>query len=252
MKSEEFNPAFSLIAPYYDTLMSFVNYPGWVTYIEHILKYHEKETRTIFDLACGTGVCLELWLKQGYQVIGLDRSLAMLQICKDRLNCFQNNTVCLINGDMRNFALNRGVPVMTCLYDSLNHLLTVDDVYQCMEHVHDSLCKNGLFIFDMNTVHCLRDEWGNNTFYRQDNNINSIWINIFNSDSYISSLKITLNITENSTIKVLREFHQERGYRLSLIRDMLTRLGFQVSLYRHLTFEPASEGDLRIMGVARK
>ncbi len=34
--------------------------------------------------------------------------------------------------------------------------------------------------------------------------------------------------------------------------DLLIKAGFQAHLYRHLTFQPASESDVRIMAVGRK
>ena len=104
----------------------------------------------------------------------------------------------------------------------------------------------------MNTVHCLRDEWGNSTFYRRDRNINSVWTNNFNPATSISTLRIDMTINANGMTKTIKEFHQERGYQLSLIRDMLEKIGFKNNLYRHLTFESAHESDLRIMGVAEK
>jgi len=153
---------------------------------------------------------------------------------------------------MRYFRFSSKLPIITCLYDSLNHLTTVDDLFSCMQCVYDTLETGGIFIFDMNTIHCLRNEWGNGTFYRRDGNIDSIWSNNFDPATYISSLKLTLKIEENGTLKTINEFHQERGYRLSLIKDMLAKVGFRTTLYRHLTFEPAQEIDLRIMGVAEK
>lgn len=252
MRSEACEPAFTIIAPYYDTLMSFVNYPAWVTYIENILAVHNRNEKRILDIACGTGICLELWSQRGYTIFGLDMSMSMLAICKQRFAYSNNGSVHLINGDMRRIGFAGKMPIITCLYDSLNHLLSVEDLFGCLQSVYDGLEPGGIFIFDMNTVHCLRDEWGNSTFYRKDDKINSIWKNSFDSTTCISTLEVRLKIDENGTTKTLSEFHQERGYQLSLIRSMLDELGFRSSLYRHLTFEAAKENDLRIMGVAEK
>jgi ubiquinone/menaquinone biosynthesis C-methylase UbiE len=252
MKSGVYKPAFTTIAPYYDTLMSFVNYPGWVTYIENILSLYNIQEKKIFDLACGTGTCLELWAKRGYDIFGLDRSMDMLRVCKERFTRRQDSAVKLVKGDMRRLGFSSLIPIITCLYDSLNHLLTMDDLSSCLQNVYDILMKGGIFIFDMNTIHCLRDEWGDSTFYRRDGNIDSVWSNTFDPATYTSTLKLTLKIEENGTRRTINEFHQERGYRLSLIRDMLARVGFTSTLYRHLTFDPAQESDLRIMGVAKK
>ncbi len=251
MKSESFNPPFTNIAPYYDTIMSFVNYPGWVSYIETILLTNNVEAKQILDMACGTGTCLKLWLEKGYQVIGLDRSFTMLEICKKKISHYNNN-LGLINCDMRNVSLKSPVPIITCLYDSLNYLLSEGDLLSCFHNVYNNLTPQGIFIFDMNTIHSLCDEWGNNTFHRKDKNIFSTWQNIYDRKTNISTLKLTLKIKENTKAVMLRECHKERAYPLTVIRNLLDNAGFSFSLYRHLTFRPADENDLRIMGVARK
>ena len=252
MRSEEYSVAFSTIAPYYDTLMSFINYTAWVSYIAQILELHGIKDRTLLDLACGTGVCLKLWWKRGYKIIGLDKSLEMLTICRNRLAPLDDGRIHLINGDMRYFTLAQSVPIVTCLYDSLNYLLTEEDLFSCFQRVYDSLAEHGIFIFDMNTIHCLRDEWGNSTFHRNDERIHSVWTNQFDPKTAVSSLDLILTVFEDGSQQVIHEQHQERGYALGLVRKLLARAGFEFSLYRHLTFIPAQETDLRIMGVARK
>ncbi len=252
MKSEEYNESFTAIAPYYDALMSFINYPSWVSYIETILRLNDIQGKTILDLACGTGVCLELWWQKEYKVIGLDMSRSMLQVCKRRFPQSIQSDICLINGDMRNFALAKKLPIITCLYDSLNYILTEKDLLKCFKSVHDTLEDAGIFIFDMNTEYCLRYEWGNSTFHRHDENMHSIWSNSFDPINSISSLNITLNIREDGNIKTIKESHKERGYSLVTVTDLLSDVGFTFSLYKHLTFKTAHERDLRVMGVARK
>ena len=250
MKSKSCSTPFTSIAPYYDKLMSFVNYPSWVAYIEKIIQMSRVSEKTILDLACGTGVCLELWASNGYEVVGIDKSLAMLEVCREKMA--QHDNTLLINGDMRDFKLARQVPVITCLYDSLNYLLAEAELLRCFRRVHDALRSDGVFIFDMNTIHSLRDEWGNNSFQRRDEGLFSLWTNTYNPVENISSLNISLQVRRNGQEITLNEFHQERGYELSVIGELLKDAGFDFSLYRHLTFTPATELDLRIMGVARK
>ncbi|UCF70655.1 MAG: class I SAM-dependent methyltransferase [candidate division WOR-3 bacterium] len=250
MKSNSCSKPFTTIAPYYDRLMSFVNYSSWVSYIEKIIKLNNIDERCIFDVACGTGVCLELWVERGYNVFGLDRSFEMLQVCQKKLSGREN--VLLLSGDMRNFSLARQVPVITCLYDSLNYLLTEAELLSCFRCVRRALRDDGVFIFDMNTIHSLRDEWGNNSFQRRDEGLFSVWTNTFNPIENVSSLNITLHARRNGEEFEMSEFHQERGYQLTVIAALLRDAGFSGELYRHLTFVPATELDLRIMGVWRK
>lgn len=254
MRLEGFSPPFTEIAPYYDRLMSFVNYPSWISYIERILIMNGINEKEILDLACGTGVCLELWVKKNYRVIGIDYSEAMLDVCRKRfpLDILKNGVVQLIQGDLRNFTISRPIPIITCLYDSLNYLLTPEELLSCFRSVYNALKEKGIFIFDMNTIHALRDEWGNQTFHRKDGSLHSIWENSFDEKTFISSLKITLNVKEDGEITTIREFHQERAYTLEEIERLLHRAGFDCDMYRHLSFVPASESDIRIMGVARR
>jgi SAM-dependent methyltransferase len=253
MKSEDFDPPFSHITTYYDRLMSFVNYPSWVAYIEKILIANRIPDRDIFDLGCGTGVCLELWLKKGYRVAGLDGSVEMVRICRERLVPFRDPAETPIwIADMRNFSLPQSVPVVTSLYDTLNYLLVEADLAACYRAVYENLRSGGIFIFDMNTTHALRDEWGNNVFRRRDENIFSVWDNTFDPTTNISTLRITLEVNEDDRPVTMREIHRERAYPLTTIQGLLLRAGFQANLYRHLTFQPASESDVRIMAVARK
>ncbi len=252
MKFAGYNDPFTAIADYYDALMSFVNYPAWVSYIESILKLNEIRQREILDLACGTGVCLEIWRQKGYKIWGLDRSRAMLDVCRRRFDRLGIDDVRLINADMRYRVLKGAFPILTCLYDSLNYNLNIEDLFSCAKNAHACLKPDGIFIFDMNTIHCLRDEWGSNRYERDDNNIHSVWRNSFDAETNVSSLRITLRIRHNGRNLVLREHHEERGYSLREIGECLQAAGFRINLYRHLTFNPAQENDIRIMGVARK
>jgi len=254
MKSGDFSPPFTEIAPYYDRLMSFVNYRSWVNYIERIIQMHNIEEKVILDIACGTGICIELWLDKGYDVIGLDASEQMLEMCRKRLSpkLFKEGRVRLIKGDLRNFSLNEAVPVITCLYDSLNYLLTPEELLSCFKAVHYNLKDNGVFIFDMNTIHALQVEWGNQTFERRDGPIYSIWDNTFNPETRISTLRLTLNVYEDGKTLTIKEMHQERAYPIDEISSLIKTAGFDITFYRHLTFNQASEFDTRIMGIARK
>ncbi len=215
---------------------------------------HNIEERIILDIACGTGICIELWLNKGYKVIGIDASEQMLEICRQRFSpqLFREGRVALIKGDLRNFSLNENLPVITCLYDSLNYLLTPEELLSCFRAVHNNLRQNGIFIFDMNTIHALQVEWGNQTFERRDGSIYSIWNNTFDSQTRISTLQLTLHVYEDGKNLTIRELHQERAYPIDEIRNLIRSAGFDISFYRHLTFNPASEFDTRIMGVASK
>ncbi|MDX1584454.1 MAG: class I SAM-dependent methyltransferase [Thermoanaerobaculia bacterium] len=95
------------------------------------------------DLACGTGLSTRLLHRIGFDPVGLDASLSMLAQAKLR-----NDK--LLGADLRALPLGKRFLLVTCLYDSLNHLLEVSDVEQTMAEIARVLDPNGLFLFDIN------------------------------------------------------------------------------------------------------
>ena len=50
---------------------------------------------------------------------------------------------------MSSFSLPRKYDAVTCYFDSVNHLPTIEHVKQMMNCVYDTLNENGLFLFDV-------------------------------------------------------------------------------------------------------
>ncbi len=241
--------AYTKIYPYYDTLMSFIDYPAWIKYIEKVIFKENVKDRMVFDLACGTGTCLKIWLEKGYEVKGLDSSPGMLEIANQKLNGKGE----LILADMRNFTLAESVPIVTCLYDSLNNLLIEEELLSCFRSVFNAMSHKGLFLFDMNTIHCLKDQWDNQTITRENGHLYSVWKNSYDNVKNISTLYITLFINRGDAYHKVEEVHRERGYHLETIRDFLKQVGFSnIEIFQHLTFLPVLDTTSRIIFKARR
>ena len=82
---------------------------------------------------------------------GLDRSPGMLAIAAGKVP-----SASFVEADMACFSLGRRFDVVLCIFDSINHLLTLEDWRSFLECVHDHLSDGGLFLFDVNTVGELR------------------------------------------------------------------------------------------------
>ena len=244
------NSSFSKIAPYYDTMMEFINYPRWVDYIIEIFHKFKKKPKTVLDLACGTGTPSIILAKKGYKVKGLDNSKKMLKVLKERSKGCDITT---LYGDMRKFKLPFPVDSTICLFDSLNYLLTEKELVDTFTSVYKNLKWSGLFIFDMNTIAGLASYWGSHTFTKETKNVYSIWKTSYNKKENISTLYLTLFAKEGKGYKRIEEIHKERGYKISEIASSLKSAGFEkVAFYQHLTFLKAKELNYRIMIVAEK
>lgn len=110
-------------------------------------KYVSKD-KTILDLACGSGTLAILLSVEGYRVDGLDLSSEMISLANDKFKAYHilNN---LYVKDMSSFNLPNKYDVITCYFDSVNHLPSLNDVKNMMSCVYDALNSDGLFLFDL-------------------------------------------------------------------------------------------------------
>ena len=72
------------LAPIYDYVMAHVNYGEWAAYIHALCARFAPDTNRVVDLACGTGNVSFALHRLGYEVTGVDRSEAMLQVAREK------------------------------------------------------------------------------------------------------------------------------------------------------------------------
>lgn len=111
-----------------------------------------RETHSILDVCCGTGQMALHFLDQGYRVLGIDLSEAMLAYAR-------TNTAAYIVagqarfevGDAAHFKSDEQFGLAVSTFDALNHLPGLDALHGCFQSVYASLLAGGTFIFDLNT-----------------------------------------------------------------------------------------------------
>ena len=108
----------------------------------------------ILDLCCGTGQLAKELTARGYRVIGVDGSEQMLRYA--RQNAPRADFYC---ADARSFDLPTDFAVVLSAYDSLNHLLTLEDLATVFRNVYRHLRAEGVFVFDMNLAAGFRQRW---------------------------------------------------------------------------------------------
>jgi SAM-dependent methyltransferase len=87
--------------------------------------------------------------KKGWKSVGVDASLPMLQIARGG-----------VAGDMRRLPFRRKFARVTCLYDSLNHLLELEDLTAAFRSVRGVMDPDSLFLFDVNHPEIYPEVWG--------------------------------------------------------------------------------------------
>ncbi|MEO0116009.1 MAG: class I SAM-dependent methyltransferase [candidate division WOR-3 bacterium] len=246
---------FEKFAFYYDSFMKeLVDYERWVNYTIKIWQREGKAVRSVLDLACGTGIPSLLLAKKGFLVTGLDSSPEMLAVFREKTkDKGLTGSLKIVLGDMKNFSLPDRFDACTSFYDSLNYLLTEEDLRGCFQSVFHSLNEGGIFTFDMNTIFSLEKIWDNQSFWRESKELLTFWRNEYDKEKRISTLYLRcwVKSLNGDFLYDFEEIHRERGYELEEIAEELKAAGFsEIKFYHHLTFRKPSSETARVMAVA--
>lgn len=129
----------------YDKFMEYSDYQAWENLIEELIKVGEPKGKKLLDIGCGTGELL-LRMAKKYQCSGLDLSEEMLKIANKKL---KHREVKLYLGDMVEFNTGEKYDIMVAMFDTVNHLTSVEELEFHLESVKNSLNEGGIYIFDV-------------------------------------------------------------------------------------------------------
>lgn len=223
-------------------------------YLRDLLARHPISGRRLLDMACGTGTLALLMADDGWHVTALDRSAAMLAQAATKLT--PNRSVHLIEADMRQLPPELPAAtfdLVTCTYDSLNYMLSTEDLGACFRAAAAALAPGGLYIADMNTRHFLEFDWGECAVREQEGYI-QIERSHFLAETDSSFMLLTgfLGDDEQGYLR-FDEHHIERSYPDELIAALLQGAGLHVeAAYDSFTPHPPGPETQRIFWVARR
>ena len=134
---------FTKSAPFYDVIYSFKDYQAEAQHLLDIISKHlQSGGKHLLDVACGTGKHLE-YLKEAYEVEGLDLSLELLDIAQER-----TPNVLYHHADMMDFDLGREFDVVTCLFSSIGYVKTLDNLNRAVKCMSKHLIAGGVLIIE--------------------------------------------------------------------------------------------------------
>lgn len=223
-----------------------------IDYLTKVLNRHETKEQTMLDLACGTGTLAVAMAQEGWSVIGVDGSEAMLEQARIKSRGASVD-VTWRQEDMRDLSVDRPVALVTCVYDSLNYILESDDLAKVFRNVYRSLTKGGRFIFDMNTAYALSELWGDQAYVSEHPGLTRIALIGYNRRRQRTTIKIICFVKEGDLYRKLSEVHKEQAYPREHVDTLLCDAGFDIeAAYDCFSFDPPDDDSGRILWVARR
>lgn len=262
--------AYTGFALVYDQLMDNIPYDMWCNYLKDLLNQYGVRTGLIAELGCGTGNITKRLYNYGYDMIGIDNSEDMLAVAREKIIEEKETSILYLWQDMREMELYGTVAAFISVCDSINYLLTEQDLLKVFRLVNNYLDPEGIFIFDLKTE-AYFESLGENTIAENRPEISFIWENSYHKENKINQYDLTIYISEKileqkenkednrndfeepAVFFRFEETHYQRAYSLETIKRLLKQSGMEfIAAYEAFTEQVPKKESERIYIVARE
>ena len=244
---------YSNFAEFYDGLQSDVDYDKRAEYLLNLFEKYDRLPTLLLDVACGTGGFSLYFAKKGIDIIGVDNSIEMLCVAREKFNKAGKDAL-LICQSADELDLYGTVDGAVCCLDSLNHIIDNDEFKRSLKKIALFLEPQRLFIFDLNTEYKHRNILSGNTFTIENEDVFCVWQN---SECYTNGIvDISLDFFKKNTDGTYTrscENFSERAYSKEFINDCLADAGLElVVTLGDMSLEKEGKNEERVIYVTRK
>jgi ubiquinone/menaquinone biosynthesis C-methylase UbiE len=226
------------LACIYDNLINEdVDYEKMVSWLDERIKKVNPAAREILEVGCGTGNVAIPLSKIGYDVTGMDISEEMLSVADEKSFC-EHASVKWVKGDVCSIVLGMKFDVAIACLDTINYITDEYSLQTAFKNIYDSLKKNGVFVFDINTVYRLKEVYADNSFNYISEDLCYIWNCFYDSKNDTSEFEIDFFVkSEHSDLyERFDEVHVQKAYNWEKLTNMLLDVGFErVEVYEFLS-----------------
>lgn len=145
--------AYEAIAPVYDAFTAHHDYELWLGELLPRLERRGLRQGRLLDIGCGTGKSFLPMLARGWEVTACDISPSMLALAQDKLG---EQSAALHIADMRALPRFGSFDLVWALDDSVNYLLSREELAAALRGMKLNLAPGGLLVFDLNTLRAYR------------------------------------------------------------------------------------------------
>ncbi len=259
-------------AEIYDDVMKNVPYKYWFRYLKDLLKYYKHQPESVLELASGTSnMTLKLIeLQTLKRITALDLSSAMISKAAEKLEYELQNSqdfnkfsvkedemtyllqqkqrglnINFKTQNMTDFSFKNKFELIVSFFDSLNYLTDIDQLQNCFESAASSLTKDGLFIFDMNSIGRIKTI-EEKSFVIEGDSYECFWEDVVKPEESLWQVKLKI-CPDNEQLPCFEESHNERGYKIDTILRLLKNSGFKaVDVYNAFSFAHGKNNSDRL------
>lgn len=241
--------AYSVFAHIYDKMMDNIPYEEWKDYLLMLMyRYGVSPSASVAEIGCGTGTMTGLLAEEGFDVMGLDLSSDMLEEARAKYP-----DISFVEADMRDFKLPEKKDILISVCDSINYVLTTEDLAKTLSSVRENLSEGGIFIFDLKTRFFFENALDGRTYKDRGRGFKCTWENHFDYSTNIHSYLLDILVKEGGKWVPTQEVHKQRAYTASEIIEAAKLAGFERgAAYDAFTFEKPRKRSDRIYIVLRK
>lgn len=133
------------IAEMYHELWADFYLPAALPALEKLFFERVPGGARVLDVCCGSGHVTGELIRRSYRVTGIDLSAELIALARAALPGSDFRVQ-----DARNIQIEAPYDAALSTFDSLNHLLTLNDLREALASVCRALAPGGMFVFDMN------------------------------------------------------------------------------------------------------
>ena len=205
---------FTDLARFYDPIMREVDYDRWLVVSTVVAELCGRQRFKHIDLACGTGHLLKRLIQHGWDSVGIDVSHAMLR--EARKGPFRSKVAA---ADLCDLPFGRCFHYATCVFDSFNFLLDVEELRRALRAASEVLHEDGVIYFDMITERMVTEHFADMKWTEDNGTFSTTWEGTFDRATAIADIRIRVNTGPVTLVR-------ERVYTGEEIRDAVRDAGF--------------------------
>lgn len=236
------NDPYKVVSLIYNHLMRTITYNDWAKYISDLQSFYFAKAETYLEIAAGSGKLASYLSKIFPNLVLLDLSKSMLMLIDE-----SEKSVC---ADMTNLPFKSKFDFVYSTFDSINYLISREELQKYFNEIYHILNDDGLFTFDAslernslkNVKRLNRKGKYHSLLYKQISKYD------FEKKIHKNRFKVKL---ENG--EIIEEVHTQKIYDFELYFELAENSGlYVVDCFESFTFEDANSKSERIQFIMKK